>query len=340
MILRKPSGISPMLAGILLLLSGVDGQAGNGILGRYALHDLSHNVPLFGPVEGSTSRSDINKPIAGSRPVAGSGGALGVRIAKPLMSVGHGKVQWGYIYMEEHYSTHVDSTDHYLTTDESLITVAEPDARSIHEYTLEELTGPIVYIDISKRVQAELKKNKGRPSTDTKVTNFDDGSGANVTAADIDRVASQLVDGAYLVINAGWEQFYIGAPPADGDHWRHPYINNMNHPGVSRAAVNRLLAIEKARGIRIGGLVADNIAVESGHSIRGRMGTDKVDPTRLAMYMHAVGLPRGWKLVENAANLDLLAAYPPASCDLLIGAPKLMGVSGVPSRLMAICEKQ
>ena len=113
----------------------------------------------------------------------------------------------------------------------------------------------------------------------------------------------------------------------------------MNHPGVSRAAVDRLVAIEEERGIRIGGLVADNIAVESGHSIRGTMGTGKVDPFKFDMYMHAVGLPRGWKLVENAANLDVLANYAPNSCDLLIGAPKVVGASGVPSRVLAICER-
>lgn len=301
-------------------------------------YDLSHPVPLFEPLDGDSTRSDLSAPVHGSKPVAGSGGNLGVRTAKPKLSVANGFVQWGYFYLEEHYSTHVDSTDHYVTTNKNLITVSEPDERSVDEFSLDELIGPIVYVDISDRVRKELAKNGGRPSPDPSVTNFDNDSGNNVSAADIDAIAEHLVDGAYIVINVGWEDFYEG-PPAKGGNWAHPYNNLMNHPGVTPDAVDRIVAIENARGIRIAGLAANNIAVESGHSIRGtEMGTDEINPAEFQMYLHAVGMPRGWKLVENAANLNVLAAHQQGSCTLIVGALKLVGASGSPSRLIAMCD--
>ena len=69
---------------------------------------------------------------------------------------------------------------------------------------------PIVLIDISGRVQRELDKNGGKPSPDTSVTDFGESSGNVVTAADVEAVADQLVDGAWLVMNlVGW----IFSPP-------------------------------------------------------------------------------------------------------------------------------
>ncbi len=42
----------------------------------------------------------------------------------------------------------------------------------MHEQTVEDLIGKAVVIDISARVQAELDKNSGKPSPDTKITDF------------------------------------------------------------------------------------------------------------------------------------------------------------------------
>ena len=320
---------------IALALPGLAAYAGQG---TPIFYDLSHPIPLFEPREGDSTKSDLSRPVNDSKPVAGSGGDQGVRTAKPNLSVANGTVQWGYFFLEEHYGTHVDSTNHHLTNNESLITVAEPDQRSVDEYSLQELIGPIVYIDISDRVRKELAKNGGKPSPDRSVTNFDNDSGNNVSAADIDAVADQLVDGAYIVINTGWEPLYEGPPPT-GSNWSHSYSNMLNHPGLTPDAVDRIVAIEKARGIRIAGLAADNIAVESGHSIRGpKMGTDTVNPNEFQMYLHAVGLPRGWKVVENAANLAVLAGHQAGECTLIIGALKLAGASGSPARLIAMCE--
>ena len=314
-------------------------QAAGNILGQYHIHDLSHLVPVFEPLDGDSTVSDLSKPVANSQPVAGSGGRLGVRTAKARMDTKSGYLQWGYVYLEEHYSTHVDSTDHFIVTKKSLMTVPEPDQRSVAEFGLDELIGPIVYIDVSDRVQRELAKNNGVPSINRDKTNFDDDTGNNVNVSDINAVVDQLENGTYLVLNVGWEQFYIGPPPESGVNWEHPYNNNLNYPGITKAAVDRLVEIENEKGIRIAGVVADNIAIESGHSARGEMGTDKVIMTELVMHMHAVGLQRGWKLVENAANLSVLKNYRQNDCDLIVGAPKVVGASGVPSRLMAVCNK-
>ena len=63
--------------------------------------------------------------------------------------------------MDEHFATHVDSQCHFVTTDPEL-TIDQPDRRYAHEFTLGDLIGPLVYIDISERVDAELKKNSGQ----------------------------------------------------------------------------------------------------------------------------------------------------------------------------------
>ena len=313
-------------------------QAAGNIFEQYDIHDLSHLVPLYEPLNGDATKSDLSKPVANSKPVAGSGGMLGVRTAKPRLKLKHGYLQWGFYYIEEHYSTHLDSTDHFITTTKALKTVQHADERDVAGFKLDELIGPIVYIDISDRVTRELAKNGGRPSTDLGLTNFDNDSGNNIDVEHINAIADDLVDGAYLVFNVGWEQFYIGPPPENGINWEHPYHNNLNHPGITPAAVNRLIEIEDQRGIRIAGFIADNIAVESGHSIRGDMSTDKVIVPELIMYLHAIGLNRGWKIVENAANLSALGQYKTGDCDVIIAAPRVVGVSGTPSRLMAVCK--
>lgn len=314
-------------------------QATGNIFNQYDVHDLSHLVPLYEPLDGDSTKSNLDRPVANSRPVAGSGGMLGVRTGKPHIDLVHGYLQWGYYYIEEHYSTHLDSTDHFITTNRALRTVADSDERDVASFGMDELIGPLVYIDISEKVSKELAKNGDRPSIDLNLTNFDNDSGNNVDVEHINAIQDQLVDGVYLVLNVGWEQFYIGPPPENGINWEHPYNNNLNHPGLTVAAVDRLIEIENEKGIRIGGIIADNIAVESGHSVRGNMTTDKVIVPKLVMYLHAIGLNRGWKFVENAANLSVLAKYKPGDCDVVIGAPRIAGASGTPSRLLAVCRK-
>ena len=336
---RRPANPGVFLYCLFSLIMNTPVHALGNILDQYNVHDLSHLVPLYEPLNGDATKSDLSKPVKNSRPVAGSGGMLGVRTGKPQINLRHGYLQWGFYYIEEHYSTHLDSTDHFITTNEALVTVENPDQRDIAAFTLEELIGPIVYIDVSELVRQELAKNGGKPSINRTITNFDNDSGNNIDVDHIDSIAEYLVDGVYLVLNLGWESFYIGPPPNNGVNWEHPYNNNLNHPGITPAAVDRLIEIENERGIRIAGIVADNIGVESGHSLRGDMGTDKTITSELVMYLHAIGLNRGWKLVENAANLSILGNYDQGDCDLIIGAPRVAGASGTPSRLMAVCKK-
>ena len=43
-----------------------------------------------------------------------------------------------------------------------------------------------------------------------------------------------------------------------------------------------------------------------------------------------------WKLVENVANLWQLSAKPQGQGTLIVGASRIVGVSGVPSRVIAM----
>ncbi len=199
-----------------------------------------------------------------------------------------------------------------------------------HQLGAEDLVGRIVLIDISGRVNTELGKNGGKPHPDPKVTNFGDNSANVVTADDIAAVADRLDDGVWLVLHLAWSNFYFQGT----DFAKDPYINSWNHPGLSHAAVDKLIEIENQKGIRIQGIVADNIGIESGESSKG---VD--DKWTNSWYAHVRGLQRGWKFVENAANLGLLAMAKPNTCTLIVGAPKHVRGTGGPSRVIALCEK-
>jgi kynurenine formamidase len=298
-------------------------------------YDLSHEVPTFAPFQGALDRADLNRPFGNSRPAATSGGFQAVRRAKPDFPGRLGYFQWGIFVLDEHYSTHIDSQHHFVTTAPEL-QIDDPDRRTVAAFALDDLIGPIVYIDVSDRVQLELDKNGGQPSPDPEVTDFGESSMATVRVADLAAVEEFLVDGAFLVLNLGWAQFFWGASPANS--WLHPYNNAMNHPGLTKAAVDWLLALEKRKGFHIKGFVADNIAVESGATILGPDGTVLAERPQLnGLYLHAVGLQRGWKIIENATNLEVLASHPQGSCTLIVGAPKIAGASGTPARLIAAC---
>ena len=67
---------------------------------------------------------------------------------------------------------------------------------------VEDLTGPVVVIDISARVDAELNKNDGSPGP-VEVTNFGSATASVVTAADIDAIADQLEARTWVIVNTG-----------------------------------------------------------------------------------------------------------------------------------------
>lgn len=311
-------------------MSGSNGGSfqSNGLV----YHDLTHAAPMFEAVDGDLTRADMDKPIAGSESVCGHG--LGVRVEKPNHPAALGYFQWGMFSVDEHFATHVDSQCHFVTTDPEL-QIDNPDRRYAHEFTMQDLIGPLVYVDISERVESELAKNGGVPSPDLSITDFSQNSEATVRVGDIEAVEEYITDGCYIVFNTGWERTYRGPNPENG--WYHPYNNGLNHPGVTPEVVDWLVALEDRRGIRINGLVADNIAIESGDSLLGPGGSVDVQPARInGPYLHAIGLQRGWKLVENAANLGVLGQHPQGSGTLIVGASKITGVSGAPARLIAM----
>ena len=185
-------------------------------------------------------------------------------------------------------------------------------------------------VDISARVQGELDRNGGRPSPDTGVTDFSDASGNAVTADDIAAVADAIDDGVWLVLNQGWSRFYFQGTDFGTD----PFINGWNYPGLTPAAVDKIVEIEDAKGVRINGIMSDVIGVETGQNARG-----EDDAWSNSWYAHVKGLQRGWKLIENGNNLGQLAMAKPGSCMLVAGVLKHVRGTGGPGRILAFCDK-
>ncbi len=321
----KASVVLLACVGAFLAGCAAEGPPHEGLV----LYDLSHKVPTFQPTGKNVTKANLKKPYADSVPTAGFN-FQAVRKMKPPFKTGTGFFQWAWFYFDEHYSTHLDSTDHYQNNTESR-EVLEPDNRSVDKYQVDELVGPIVYIDISERVANELAKNGGKPSPDPKVTNFGTG-GASVTVADLEAVETQITNGSWLVLNLGWSQLYQGRPPKDP--FMHPYINGLNYPGLGEAEVQKLIDIQSRKGVKIAGIVADNLSIDSGESGLG----SKKNPFGDGWAVHRRGLQRGWKLVENASGLDQLKGTGPGQCSLVVGAAKLTSASGVPARLIAMCR--
>ena len=293
-------------------------------------YDLTHPIPLFAPTGGDVTKPDLSKPFKDSVPTAGFGFQPTRKMKNPFKTqVGY--FQWAEIYLDEHYGTHVDSTDHYQNAPGSL-TVSKADDRSTEQYTVKDLVGPIVFIDISERVGKELAKNGGKPSPDPKVTNFENNSGNTLTAADIEKVEGQIVAGSWIVVRSGWDKFFFGTPPQNP--FMHPYINGMNYPGFYAEVVKKIIEIEDKKNVRIAGLVMDNLSIDSGHSGRG----PDNDAFGRGWYAHNMGLQRGWKFIENATGLEQIAAKQAGQCALVVGSLKLVSASGSPARVLAMCR--
>lgn len=205
---------------------------------------------------------------------------------------------------------------------------ANSDKRSLEEYTLRDIIGPVVYIDISARVTKELAKNDGKPSPNPGVTNFGEATGATVLASDIEQVADKIVDPAWIVVYSGWDKNYVGNPPKDP--FLHPYINGLNYPGFGKAAVKKLIEIENRKGIRINGIAMDNLSIDSGESGRG---SDGKNPFGDDWYAHQFGLTRGWKLLENVSGTGQLAGDN-GRCSLIAGAIRLTSATGASARIV------
>ncbi len=292
--------------------------------------DLTHPLPTFQPMEGDPMKPDPGKPWLDSKAIPSFGQQTVLSFSQ--FPTNQGYFDLGLIVLSEHHGTHMDSTAHYVNNAETLKAGNPPaDQRKyLHMLDADDLTGPVVLIDISGRVQAELDKNGGKPSPDTGVTDFSTGSGNTVTADDIAAVAGKIDNGAWLVLSQGWSRFYFQG----ADFAKDPYINGWNFPGLTPAAIDKIIEIEDAKGVRINGIMSDVIGVETGQNARG-----EDESWTNSWYAHVTGLQRGWKLVENGANLGQLAMAKPDSCTLVVGVLKTTRGSGGPSRVIAMCEK-
>ncbi len=314
---------------IFVVVSVLVFGGGMAIAGSFMV-DLTHPIPTFKPMGGDPMKPDLSQPWFDSKPIPTFGQQAILTISQFPTNWGH--FDLGLLVLAEHHGTHMDTPAHYVNKPETMEKDGTPPEKrpTAERMGADDLVGPVVLIDISGRVQSELTKNGGKPSPDTKITDFSEKSANVVTADDISAVADQLKDDVWLVLSLGWSDFYFQGT----DFVKDPYINAFNHPGLSRAAVDRLIDIETQKGIRIQGIVADNIGIESGESAKG---ID--DKWTDSWYAHRRGLQRGWKYVENATNLGQLAMARPGSCTLVVGAPKHVRGTGGPSRVIALCEK-
>lgn len=287
------------------------------------VYDLSHRVTTFLPSTNAALEqrfaADVKRPVGGSRVVAGFQDQA-VLVQAPDFPSGDGVFKLNSIVLPENLGTSVDSAAHFIPAKSE---VPAPDRRSLSELTVDDLTGPVVFIDISARVDAELKKNNGSPGPAT-VTNFGDMSPNVVTAADIDAIADRLANRSFVIAHSGWSRFWrMSGPGLEG-----PYVNGFNFPGFSRAAIARLIEIETSRNIKINGLGADNLVVDVGENANA----PKFGPGSLPL--HSRGLQRGWKLVENLATTAELGQ---GRCTLFVGALNHVGGAASWARVFASC---
>lgn len=292
--------------------------------------DLTHPIPSYHPVAANPVRPDLSKPWSklGAYPIYGEQAVLWLR----QIPTNNGYIESGRLTLWEHQGTHMDAPSHFVNNAQSLEAQGvAPDKRiALHEVDAKRLVGPLVLVDIAERVRRELAKNGGRPSSDKAVTDFSDNSPNVVTAADIDAVAERIDNGVWLVLNLGWSQFFFG----ERELPKSPYINGFNHPGMSRKATDRLIEIMERKKVRISGIIADNIAIETGQVAHG-----DDDKRTNALHGHARLLQREILIVENATNLDQLEAAARSSRRaVVVGVIKMVHATGGPARVLALCS--
>ncbi len=297
---------------------------------RPTVIDLTHTVPTYRASEENPTLPDMNQPWTETPPFATYGGHAVLGFFQMEINLGH--IESGRLVMSEHHGTHMNAPNHFVNNETS----QEPDGipvserKQMHEVPADRLVGPVVMIDISERVAAELDKNGGVPSPDRSVTDFGNESGNVVTAADIEAVEDRIVEGCWIVMNLGWSRFFYGAAEMAGS----AYINGFNHPGLTPEGVDKLLRIARSKGIRIGGTVIDNISTETGQTAKGE------DEKRTnSLTAHVRLLQHDILMVENAANLDALAtAAKSGDCTLVVGAIKVARGTGAQARVLALCH--
>ena len=286
--------------------------------------DLTHPMGTFAPSADDPLEPDLGKPLGNSIAYPTFGKQTIYDGAK-YFPIDRGEFYGGKIILHDHHGTHLDGPAHFIPTADAR-DEGNPEQKYLHELSADELIGKAVIIDISSRVSAELDKNGGKPSRDVIVTDFSDSSNNVITADDVDAIAAQVEDGVWIVANTGWSNFYY-----DPDWSTTPYLNNWNFPGFNNAAIDRLIEIEDEKGVRINGIVADNIGVDTGEASRG-----DGEAWAGSWHSHVRGLQRNWKFVENATDLGELVMA--KSCTIVVGAPKNVMGGGGPSRVFGMCE--
>jgi kynurenine formamidase len=295
----------------------------SGVSPSIQVVDLSHQLTTFEAKQaaGKNGRfaADLSKPVGKSQAVAAFADQM-IIAPSPAVSTSEGVFKLNTTVLPENLGTSIDAGGHFVANEPA---VADPDMRGLADLTVEDLVGPAVLIDISARVEAELRKNDGIPGTADK-TDFSAASGNVVTAADIEAVADKIVDRAYVIAHTGWSKFYWSSGPG----LQGPYINGFNYPGFSFDAVQKLIEIEETRGIKINGLGADNVSVDA---FENADWTQSSPPTFAA---HLYGLQRGWKMLENLTNTHELKNK---NCVLFVGAVNHVGGVAGWARIFARC---
>jgi hypothetical protein len=109
--MRRNTGLLTMTLSVGLITSGCTHTPD-----RYC--DFTHKIPLFAPTAGDITKPDLAKPFKDSKAVA-SFGFQAIRKVKDPFKTQKGFFQWGWFHFDEHYTIHLDSTDHYLNSDTS-----------------------------------------------------------------------------------------------------------------------------------------------------------------------------------------------------------------------------
>ena len=124
---------------------------------KHFVVDLTHPIPTF--QQGDVGQADLSKPFGTSRPIA-SFSSQAVLVGLPNFPTGDGHFTLNRIILGEHHGTHLDAPGHLVNKPDTTETPS-PDRRTTDQLESKDLTGPVVLLDIARRVQAELDKNGG-----------------------------------------------------------------------------------------------------------------------------------------------------------------------------------
>lgn len=313
--------------------AGAYTQSGKQALNKVGFYDLTHPIPTFEPIANDRVKPDLSKPIGNSRPIAGFY-QQAILYPMDVWPTNQGHFLSRSILLQEHNGTSFNSTNHYWNNTKSLETGSTPNDRrlSSEQISVDQLTGPIVFVDVSARVTKELEKNGGLPSSDPNVTDFSNASEATVRARDIEAVEDKIEDGVWLVARTGWSRFYF----MGGEDWNQSlYVNSLNHPGFTPEAIDKLIEIMDRKGVKIAGIAADSLSGDSGEGAKGQG-----DNWENAWQAHVRLFQRDILVVESLANLGNLAtANRGDNCSLIVGALNHIGGTGGPARVIAMCQE-